>query len=151
MNGPLQLDLGILADGVLTYRDTGQIHIVRAVQEVLKWDITELDAWLFGREHWRNYPRVRQRLICWRERLTHAFESDTGNADALILGIAEYFRETRRVALRLDNLPDSLRIQQAYRNLVQSGQKYGAQTTLARQYGVPVTLIRKMLLSVQTL
>lgn len=176
MNVPLQLDLGILVDGVWTYRDTIQIRIARAVQEVLKWDITELDAWLFGRQYWRNYPRVRQRLIFWRERLTHAFESDAQSANALTERICEYFRESRRLALRLDNLPHSLRlsmvavgklkksktaskldasrtvrVQKAYRNLVESGQKYGAQTALARQYGVSVALIRKMLLCVQAL
>jgi hypothetical protein len=173
--GPLQLDFGHWVDGVWTYRDPGQIRIVRAVHEVLKWDITALDAWLFGSEHWRNYPRVRQRLMSLRARLTHAFESEAGDPNALALGITECFRETRRLALRMDNLPDSLRqsmvavgkirkpkmaskldsnrvsrIQQAYRTLVQSGQKYGAQTTLARQYGVSVSFIRKTVISVQT-
>ena len=173
--GPLRLDFGLLVDGVWTYRDPGQIHIVRAVHEVLRWDITALDAWLFGSQHWRNYPRVRQRLMSLRERLTPAFATEAENTNAVTLGITEYFRETRRLALRLDNVPDPLRqsmlavgkirkpktaskldakrvsrIQQAYRTLVQSGQKYGAQTTLARQYGVSVALIRKMLLSAQT-
>lgn len=170
--GSLRLDFGSLVDGVWTYKDPEQVRIVLAVKDVLKWDITPLDTWLFGREHWRNYPRVRQHLIGLRERLTRAVQSETNDSGALSEGISEYFRETRRLALRMDNLPDSLRqtmmavgpikkpkiaskldsnrvirIQQAYRNLVQSGQKYGAQTTLARQHGVSVAVVRKILQS----
>ena len=173
--GPLRLDFGRLVDGVWTYRDPEQIHLVLAVKDVLQWDITPLDTWLFGHEHWRNYPRVRQQLMDRRDRLTRAYQAEAQDAGGLAERIPEHFREIRRMALRMENLPDSLRqtmvavghikkpkatskmesdralrIQQAYRNLVQSGQRYGAQTTLARQHGVSVAVIRKIVLSRQT-
>jgi hypothetical protein len=163
------LDFGCVVEGIWTYRDPAQQLVARAVQEVLEWDLRVFDAWLFGRDHWRNFPRIRQRLISLREQLSHACHAHGHSSTRARQGIHDYFRETRRLALQSKNLPEALRaalvsvvrcketrtstrldaksrmrIRRMYQELVESGQKYGAQTRLARQYGVSRTTIQKV-------
>lgn len=163
-------DFGCLVDGVWTYRDPQQYALVSAVQAALAWDIQSFDAWLFGSDHWKSYPRVRQRMIDIRGQLTVAWLAPTATEEQRELDIKSYFRAMRQVSAQLNNLPTPLRqsmlavvdykaeptstkldakhitrIQRLYQEMVQSGRKYGAQTQLARQYGVSLATIRKVL------
>jgi hypothetical protein len=165
-------DFGALIDGVWTYKDSEQAGIAHAVYKSLHWDLSAFDTWLFGQAHWRSFPKVRQQLIGLREQLTFSFRAHLDNDTALLQAVQDYFLETRRLAQRLDNLPAALRsamrgllptqaqpkrgkldsrstkrIQRLYQQMVESGQKYGAQTKLARQYGVSLTTLRKILQS----
>jgi hypothetical protein len=163
-------DFGSSINGVWTYKDPEQSAIARIVDLYLRWDLAALDAWLYGQTHWRGFPKVRQQLTGLREQLTFTFRTHRDNEDLLHKAVLDYFLETRRLALRLDNLPSALRssmqdglpnqtqpprgkldgrstkrIQRLYQQMVESGQKYGAQTKLARQYGVSLTTLRKIL------
>lgn len=161
-------DFGGLVDGVWCYREPQQQALVCAVQTTLAWDIQQFDAWLFGASHWRSYPRVRQRLIEIRRQLSTVWLAPATDESQRTVEIKKYFRATRQLSLRLENLPQNLRqsmlavadvrpapastklnaqhaarIHRLYREMVQSGQKYGALTKLARQYGVSLATIRK--------
>jgi hypothetical protein len=165
-------DFGALIDGGWIYKDPEQSGVARGVDKILHWDLAAFDAWLFGQAHWRSFPKVRQQLIGLREQLTFSFRTHLDNDAALLQAVQDYFLETRRLAQRLDNLPTALRsamlallptqaqpkrgkldgrstkrIQRLYQQMVESGQKYGAQTKLARQYGVSLTTLRKILQS----
>lgn len=163
-------DFGDFIAGEWTYRDSRQLALVMSVQEFLGWDIRRFDAWLFGQDHWKNYPRVRQRMMEMRGRLSAAVLGSGASQIKSQRDIKYFFREIRALSIRLDNLPDTLRqdmlavvgykaapasskldaksiarIQRMYKEMVLSGQKYGAQTVLAKQYGLSLATIRKLL------
>ena len=163
-------DFGALIKGVWTYKDPEQAGIARVVYKLLRWDLSVFDAWLYGQAHWRSFPKVRQQLIGQRAQLTFIFRTHVDSDALLLQAVQDYFLETRRLAQRLDNMPENLRqsmadvelskprpqggkldgrstkrIQRLYQQMVDSGQKYGAQTKLARQYGVSLTTLRKIL------
>jgi hypothetical protein len=165
-------DFGALIDGVWTYKDPEQAGIARAVYKLLHWDLSVFDAWLYGKAHWRSFPKVRQQLIGQRAQLTFIFRTHVDSDAMLLQAVQDYVLETRRLVQRLDNMPENLRqsmagvelskpraqggkldgrstkrIQRLYQQMVDSGQKYGAQTKLARQYGVSLTTVRKILQS----
>jgi hypothetical protein len=170
MNVGLILDFGTHVDGAWVYKDPAQCTLAQMTREVLAWDLVPFDAWLYGPGHWRSYPKVRQHLMGLREQLTHAYFAHAGNESEQGQRIRDYFRETRRLTLRMENLPPSLRsaiamvdkkttrrltsdhqarnlrrLQQEYAERVRSGQKYGAQTELARKYGLPLHTVRRSL------
>ncbi len=170
MSFGLILDFGTHVDGAWVYKDPAQHTLAQLAREVLDWDLVAFDAWLYGPGHWRSYPKVRQHLMGLREQLTHAFFAHAGSEAEQGQRIRDYFRETRRLALRMENLPPSLRsamatvdkkktrrltpdlqgknlkrLQQEYADRVRSGQKYGAQTELARKYGLPLHTVRRSL------
>jgi hypothetical protein len=169
-------DFGCLVDGVWMYRDPQEYALVLHVQTVLAWDIQSFDAWLFGASHWGGYPRVRQRLIEARRQLSAAWLTPTSSGKQRALDIKNYFRTTRKLSIRLHNLPNDVsdnmlavaayktdaanikmdvkqiaRIQRLYAEMVQSGQKYGAQTKLAKQYGISLATLRKVLQTANSL
>lgn len=175
MSVGLILDFGTHVDGSWVYKDPAQYALAQRTAEVLAWDLVPFDAWLYGHGHWRSYPKVRQHLMGLREQLTHAFFAHAGNESEQGQRIRDYFRETRRLALRLENMPLALhlamgkvdkkktrrltldhqaknlkRLQQEYADRVRSGQKYGAQTELARKYGLPLHTVRRSLKAGQT-
>lgn len=163
----LLLDFGALVNGVWIYKDPAQSRLAQLTREVLGWDLVSFDTWLYGAEHWRSYPKVRQKLMGLREQLTHAVLAHEDSEKKQYQGIEDYFRDTRRLALKLNNLPISLRlampavgrtrtrrvssdarvkrIQQEYEERVKSGQKYGAQSELAQKYGLPLHTVRRSL------
>lgn len=170
MSFGLILDFGTHVDGAWVYKDPAQHTLAQLAREVLDWDLVAFDAWLYGPGHWRSYPKVRQHLMGLREQLTHAFFANTGDELEQAQRIRDYFRETRRLALRMENMPLALRsamamvdkkktrrltsdlqarnlkrLQQEYADRVRSGQKYGAQTELARKYGLPLHTVRRSL------
>jgi hypothetical protein len=170
MSVGLVLDFGTHVDGEWVYRDPAQHVVAQKAREVLEWDLVTFDAWLYGPEHWRSYPKVRQHLMGLREQLAHAFIAHAGSEPEQGQRIKDYFRETRRLALRTPNLPPTLRmamatvdkkktrrqnsdlhaknlkrLQQEYADRIRSGQKYGAQTELARKYGLPLHTVRRSL------
>ena len=170
MSVGLLLDFGSHVEGLWVYKDTTQIRITQYVMDVLAWDLVAFDAWLYGPQHWRGYPKVRQHMMGLREQLTFALATPADDERRQTEDIKDYFRSTRRLAMRMKNLPDALRlalstvdpgklrraalalqskshqrIQQEYETMVLSGQKYGAQTELARKYGLPLHTLRKTL------
>jgi hypothetical protein len=175
MSVGLILDFGTHVDGRWVYKDPAQYPVAQMAGEVLDWDLVTFDAWLYGPGHWRSYPKVRQHLMGLREQLTHAFFTHVGSESEQVQRIRDYFRETRRLALRMENLPPSLRmamatvdkektrrvtpdplgknlkrLQQEYADRLRTGQKYGAQTELARKYGLPLHTVRRSLKASQT-
>lgn len=175
MNVGLVLDFGTHVDGAWVYKDPAQHTLAQKASEVLEWDLVTFDAWLYGPEHWRSYPKVRQHLMGLREQLTHAFFALAGSEPEQGQRISDYFRETRRLALRTPNLPPTLRVamaavdkmktrrltpdvhaknlkrlQQEYADRIRTGQKYGSQTELARKYGLPLHTVRRSLKASQT-
>lgn len=165
-------DFYYVSHGVWIYRDAVQLTVAAAVHATLAWDIQGFDAWLFGTDHWSGYPRVRQRLIEARRQLNRAWLDSTPLESQRALDIKRYFHTTRQLSVRLSNLPENLRqsmlsvldykatpassklddrqlarIRRLYQEMIQSGQKYGAQTKLAKQYGVSLATIRKALLN----
>jgi len=147
-----------------------QHALCETLTRILGCDWGQFDAWLYGNTHWRNFPRVRQRLMGLREQLTRVVQADMQPPPLWEHRVKDQVRKMFQLAMPLDNVPDALRksmaqatpstvsrrrgklepasiarIQRLYRQMVHSGQKYGAQTKLAQQYGVSVTTIRKLL------
>jgi hypothetical protein len=170
----LLLDFGADVDGVWAYKDPLQVRLAQLALEVLEWDLVSFDAWLYGPDHWRSYPRGRQHLMGLREQLTNSLLAHADSETDQRQDIQNYFQHARRLALRMDNLPATLRlamvavsrdktkrvasstqekrlirIQQEYEDRVKSGQKYGAQSELARKYGLPLHTVRRSLKSLR--
>jgi hypothetical protein len=166
----LLFDFGDYVDGAWIYKDDAQNGIANLAHEFLMWDLVTFDAWLYAGADWRGYPRIRQRLMASREQLTHSVSANAGNQTEQRKAVQEYFRSTRRIALRAENLPPTLRlammavdlerakrvvseaqskrlkrIQQEYKDKVQAGQKYGARSELARKYGLSLHTVRRSL------
>lgn len=170
MSPYLVLDFGGMVHDAWTYKDPAQNGIAQLARDVLDWDLAGFDAWLYSPAHWRGYPRVRQHLMALREQLPHAIGTHAGDPSEQRNDVLDFFRSTRRIALRLESLPPPLRqaitavdrtrirrvasdaqikrlsrIRQEYADRVQSGQKYGAKSELARKYGLSLHTVRKSL------
>jgi hypothetical protein len=166
----IKLNIGELVDGLWVYADPGQHQICDALTRMLGCEWLHFDAWLYGNTHWRNFTRVRQRLMGMREQLAQIVQAAGQHPLHQETRVKDQVRKICRLATSLDNMPDVLRksmtqltppmvfarrgkldhasvarIQNLYWQMVHSGQKYGAQTKLAQQYGVSVTTIRKLL------
>jgi hypothetical protein len=167
----LALDFAVLVNGTWVYKDPLQVQILKHMAKELQWDQVAFDVWLYGHEHWHSFPKIRQRLIALREQLLMHWGSAADTPAVREQCIREYLRETRQLSVRLQNMPPALkaaltavqtfgvhksskldpksvlRIQRLYREMVLSGQKYGARTKLATQYGVSLATVRKALQS----
>ena len=135
MNVGLILDFGTHVDGAWVYKDPAQCTLAQMAREVLAWDLVSFDAWLYGPGHWRSYPKVRQHLMGLREQLTHAYFAHAGNESEQGQRIRDYFRETRRLALRMENLPAPLRSAMVDKKTTRRGMNRLAIITLS--YHIP--------------
>jgi hypothetical protein len=145
-----------------------RLHIA-VVKEALGWDMAAFDEWLFNSESWRNFPKVRQQMLDQRMQLARDCNEIGADAVQLRDKLLAHFTQFKRLAnqcknctpevknsfavpgLKIQNTGTKLsavevaRIQRQWKHLLDSGQKYGALSLLAKQYGVSGPTIKKVL------
>ncbi len=139
------------------------------VKAYVGWDMGAFDDWLFNSPTWRNFPKVRQQLLDQRMQLARDCSDSSLQAVLLREKLLGHFAQFKRLAnrckncttevkstfavssLQLQQLSTKLspvevaRIQRQWLHMLGMGQKYGALTLLAKQYGVSSATIKKVL------
>jgi hypothetical protein len=145
-----------------------QVHTT-VVKACVGWDMAAFDHWLFSSATWRNFPKVRQRLLDQRMQLERDCSNPGLPAEHLRERLLAHFTEFKRWVGQCKNCTDEVknsfavpglkvhhastklsaveiaRIQRQWLHLLSTGQKYGALTLLAKQYGVSSATIKKVL------
>jgi hypothetical protein len=139
------------------------------VKEAIGWNMAAFDSWLFSNDVWRSFPKVRQLMLEQRMQLSRDCEDTTLEGAKLHEKLLHRFTALKRLAHQCKNCPadikktfvvpgikashkgsklsavEAARIQRQWQHLLDSGQKYGALTLLAKQYGVSCATIKKVL------
>jgi hypothetical protein len=164
------MQMGAMVDGVWVYNDPEQTRIAAMALDALGWDLAAFDEWVYGNQHWRNFPKARQTLMNLRAQLTFALRAKPQARMQAVHILRDYFHEICQQVTPLKNVPEPLkasmtavkhriwplagtrldtaairRIQRAHKEMLASGQGYGAQQQLAEQHGVSVTTIKRVL------
>jgi hypothetical protein len=139
------------------------------VKAYVGWDMGAFDDWLFNSPTWRNFPKVRQQLLDQRMQLARDCSDSSLQAVLLCEKLLAHFAQFKRLtggcknctnevkstfavpSLKMHHVSTKLspvevaRIQRQWLHMLGMGQKYGALTLLAKQYGVSSATIKKVL------
>jgi hypothetical protein len=152
-----------------TYADPEQVQLAQCLERLIEWDVRCMDCWLYQSPCWKGFPRVRQKLMLLRQRLTAIYRQHANNDDWLSHDAKMVLIEMHRLALSCKELVPELklgiesrkmhnqrraktkltldherRMHNLWLDALENGQKYGAQKTLATRYGVSVGTVKKV-------